>query len=104
MQLVLGLPNAVAVIAIHHENEALGVLEVVPPEGANLRREEVESSPARTLKSSRARATPYLVLAADVPNGEADVLVLNSLHVETYAGRSQGSAGALRPREPEITP
>lgn len=35
-QLVPGLANAVAIVAVDHEDQALGVLEVVPPQGANL--------------------------------------------------------------------
>mmetsp|Transcript_6020 Transcript_6020/g.15757 ORF Transcript_6020/g.15757 Transcript_6020/m.15757 type:complete len:262 (-) Transcript_6020:40-825(-) len=62
VQLVLRLADAVAVIAVHHEDQALRVLEVVPPERANL------------------------VLTAHVPHGEADVLVLHSLHVEANGG------------------
>lgn len=38
VQLVAGLAYAVAVVAVHHEDEALGVLEVVPPQGADLHR------------------------------------------------------------------
>lgn len=36
VQLIPCLANAVAVIAVHNEDQALGVLEVVPPQGANL--------------------------------------------------------------------
>eukprot|EP00983_Pelagomonas_calceolata_P101558 1158707-Pelagomonas_calceolata.AAC.3 len=35
-QLVPGLSNTVSIIAVHHEDEALGVLEVVSPQGTNL--------------------------------------------------------------------
>ena len=37
VQLVLSLPDTVAIVAVHHEDEALRVLEVVPPQRADLR-------------------------------------------------------------------
>jgi len=36
VQLITGLDDTVSVVAIDHEDETLGVLEVVPPERANL--------------------------------------------------------------------
>jgi hypothetical protein len=36
VELVPSLRDAVAIVAIHHEDQTLRVLEVVPPEGANL--------------------------------------------------------------------
>ena len=36
MQLVPGLANAVTIVAVHHEDQALRVLEVVPPQRADL--------------------------------------------------------------------
>ena len=36
MQLVAGLADAVAIVGVDDEDEALGVLEVVAPEGADL--------------------------------------------------------------------
>ena len=61
MQLVTCLSDTLAIIAVHDEDEALGILEVVAPQWSNL------------------------VLTADVPHGEADVLVLDSLDVKAYA-------------------
>merc|ERR1712078_600286 len=61
-ELLLGLPYAVAVVAVDDKNEPLRVLEVVPPQGADL------------------------VLAPHVPHREADVLVLDRLHVEAEGG------------------
>lgn len=58
LQLVLGLCHPLSVVAIHHEYESLRVLEVVFPQ------------------------RPNLVLAADVPHRERDVLVLHCLHVK----------------------
>lgn len=46
VQLIPGLVNSFSIVAIHHEDEALGVLEVVPPQG------------------------PDLVLTTDIPNCE----------------------------------
>merc|ERR1719271_2026173 len=54
--------DAVTVVAIDDEDEALRVLVVVAPQGADL------------------------VLAPHVPDGEADVLVLHCLHVEADGG------------------
>mmetsp|Transcript_2779 Transcript_2779/g.10083 ORF Transcript_2779/g.10083 Transcript_2779/m.10083 type:complete len:242 (+) Transcript_2779:67-792(+) len=62
VQLVPGLRDTVAVIAVHNENQALGVLEVVAPKRANL------------------------VLSSHIPHREADVLVLDRLDVETDGG------------------
>ena len=59
------LAGTLAIIAVNHEDQALRVLVVVPPQGANL------------------------VLATDVPHGERNVLVLNRLDVETD-GRDGG--------------
>ena len=58
MELIAGLANTVAIVGVDDEDDTLGVLVVVAPERANL------------------------VLAADVPHGERDVLVLDSLDVE----------------------
>jgi len=61
-QLLSRLANSVPIVAIDHEDEALCVLEVVPPQRSNF------------------------VLSADVPHGEADVLVFHSFHVEANRG------------------
>ena len=57
------MTTRIPVVTVDHEDESLGVLEVVPPQ------------------------RPDLVLAAHVPHREADVLVLNSLHVKTCKDR-----------------
>ena len=54
------LADPLAVVGVDDEDESLGVLEVVAPQRADL------------------------VLTADVPHGEADVLVLDRLHVEAF--------------------
>jgi hypothetical protein len=59
LELLTGLNNAIAIVAVNDEDDTLGVLEVMPPERANL------------------------VLATDIPHGELDVLVLYGLDVET---------------------
>ena len=62
LELLVRLGDPLLVVGVDDEDEALGVLEVVSPEGADL------------------------VLAADVPHGEADVLVLDRFHVEADRG------------------
>jgi hypothetical protein len=59
LQLLAGLDNTVAIVGVDDEDDTLGVLEVMPPQRTDL------------------------VLAADIPHGELDVLVLNRLDVET---------------------
>jgi hypothetical protein len=36
VELISGLNNTLSVIAVHNKDEALGVLEVVPPQGPDL--------------------------------------------------------------------
>eukprot|EP00327_Prymnesium_parvum_P018964 CAMPEP_0113240970 /NCGR_PEP_ID=MMETSP0008_2-20120614/6546_1 /TAXON_ID=97485 /ORGANISM="Prymnesium parvum" /LENGTH=245 /DNA_ID=CAMNT_0000088345 /DNA_START=136 /DNA_END=874 /DNA_ORIENTATION=- /assembly_acc=CAM_ASM_000153 len=62
VELVASLADAVAIVGVHDEDDALRVLVVVAPQG------------------------PDLVLPAHVPHGEGDVLVLNRLHVEADRG------------------
>jgi len=52
--------NTVRVVRIDHEDETLGILVVVAPQGTDL------------------------ILAADIPNSKRDVLVLNSLNIEAW--------------------
>ena len=59
LKLLPGLDNTVAIVAVNNEDNALGVLEVVSPQRTDL------------------------VLTTDIPHGELDVLVLDSLDVET---------------------
>merc|ERR1712060_1031588 len=65
VQLVPRLPDTIAIVAVHDEDEALGVLKVVAPEGADF------------------------VLTAHVPHGEGDVLVFDRLNIEAD-GRNGG--------------
>ena len=62
VELVPGLGYPLSVVAVHHEDESLSVLEVMSPQRSDL------------------------VLTAHVPHCEADVLVLHSLHVEPDGG------------------
>ena len=62
VKLVVSIFETLVVITIHHEDDTVGVLVVMAPEGADL------------------------VLSTYIPNGEGDVLVLNSLNVETDGG------------------
>lgn len=61
LQLLTRLDNTITVVAVDDEDDTLSVLEVVPPQRTDL------------------------VLSTDIPHGELDVLVLNSLDVETYS-------------------
>merc|ERR1719379_1105607 len=61
-ELLAGILDTVSVVAVDDKDEALRVLIVVTPERADL------------------------ILAADVPDGEADVLVLDGLDVEADRG------------------
>ena len=59
LQLLTGLDDTVTIVAVDDEDDTLGVLEVMSPEGTDL------------------------VLTTDIPDGELDVLVLDGLDVET---------------------
>jgi len=58
LQLISCFSRTISVVTVNNEDEALGILEVVPPKWANL------------------------VLATNVPNGKVDILVFDSLDVE----------------------
>ena len=58
----IGLRDTFTIVGVNNEDKTLGVLEIVAPQGTDL------------------------VLTSDIPHGEADVLVLNSLNVETNGG------------------
>ena len=62
LQLLVGLRDTLTIVGVNNEDETLGVLEVVAPQRTDL------------------------VLTSDIPHGEADVLVLDSLDVETNGG------------------
>jgi hypothetical protein len=75
LELLTRLNNTVAIVAVNDEDDTLGVLEVMPPERTDL------------------------VLTADIPHGERDVLVLDGLDVETcHVGQrtAHGCEGAGR--------
>lgn len=59
LQLLACLDNTVTIVGVDDEDDTLGVLEVMSPERSDL------------------------VLATDIPHGELNVLVLDSLDVET---------------------
>lgn len=65
LELLARLDHTVAVVAVDDEDDTLCVLEVMPPQRTDL------------------------VLAADIPHGELDVLVLDRLDVETCTGANQ---------------
>jgi len=58
LQLLTSFHNTVTIIAVNHEDDALGVLEVMPPQRSDL------------------------VLTSHVPHGELNVLVFDGLNVE----------------------
>lgn len=60
LELLTSLNNTIAIIAVDDEDDTLGVLEVVPPQRTDL------------------------VLTTNIPNGEGNVLVLDSLDVEPW--------------------
>ena len=60
MQFILSLNNTLAIVAVDNKDKSLRVLEVVAPQRSDL------------------------VLPTDIPHRKADVLVLDSLHVESY--------------------
>jgi hypothetical protein len=62
LELLAGLDNTVAIVGVDDEDDTLGVLEVMSPERTDL------------------------VLSTDIPHGELNVLVLDSLDVEACSG------------------
>ena len=70
LQLLTGLDDTVTIVAVDDEDDTLGVLEVMSPEGTDL------------------------VLTTDIPDGELDVLVLDGLDVET-CGQALKSASRV---------
>lgn len=60
LELLAGLNDTVAIVAVDDEDDALSVLEVMPPERTDL------------------------VLTTDIPHSELDVLVFDGLDVETF--------------------
>lgn len=86
VQLISRLPHSIAIVAVHHKDKALRVLEVVPPQRPNLRIWDLRSWPG-----GLHRLSSYLVLAAHIPNGEANVLILHRLHVEAWRQKQVGS-------------
>lgn len=65
LELLTRLNNTVAIVAVNDEDDTLGVLEVMPPQRTDL------------------------VLTADIPHGELNVLVLDGLDVETCRSKNQ---------------
>lgn len=62
LKLLASLDDTIAIVAVDYEDDTLGVLEVMSPEGTDL------------------------VLTTDIPHGKLDVLVLDSLDVESNGG------------------
>jgi hypothetical protein len=72
LELLTGLDDTVAIVAVNNEDDTLSVLEVMPPERTDL------------------------VLTADIPHGELNVLVLDGLDVETCGSACQRAASFTR--------
>lgn len=60
LKLLASLDNTVAIVGVDDEDDTLGVLEVMSPQRTDL------------------------VLTTNIPDGELDILVLDSLDVESY--------------------
>jgi hypothetical protein len=75
LQLLAGLRHTIPIIRIDDEDDGLGVLEVFSRCEAG--------KGAREIGHTMVIQPTNHVLAADVPHGEGDVLVLDSLDVET---------------------
>ena len=67
LQLLAGLDHTIAIVAVDDEDDALRVLEVVPPQW------------------------PDLVLPTHVPHGELDVLVFDRLDVKACGAVERAS-------------
>lgn len=63
LKLLTGFADTLPIVGIDDEDDSLGVLEVMAPEGTDL------------------------ILTTDIPHGERNVLVLDSLDVEAYGWR-----------------
>lgn len=63
LELLTGLADTLPIVGVDDEDDSLGVLEVMAPERTDL------------------------ILTTDIPHGERNVLVLDSLDIEAYGGR-----------------
>ena len=91
VKLVSCLHHTITIVAVDDEDETLGVLEIMPPQRTDL--DDKEENNWLVWKHvlaprPRIRRATNLILTADVPHGEANVLVLDSLHVETWRRKS----------------
>jgi hypothetical protein len=71
LEFLSGFDDTITIVAVDDEDDALGVLEIMPPKRSNL------------------------VLATDVPHSKLNVLVLDGLNVESY---TRVSAPVTTPR------
>jgi hypothetical protein len=62
LEFLAGLGNTITIVAVDDEDDTLGVLEIMPPQRANL------------------------VLTSDIPDSELNVLVLYGLDIEAWRG------------------
>lgn len=62
LQFLSGLDNTITIVAIDNKDDALSVLEVMPPQ------------------------RPNFVLSSNIPDSELDILILDRLDVEAWGG------------------
>jgi hypothetical protein len=60
LQLLTSLNNTITIVAVNDEDDSLGVLEIMSPQ------------------------RPDLILSTNIPYGELNVLIFNSLNVESW--------------------
>jgi len=72
LKLLICLVDAFAIVRIYHEDQSLGILEVVTPQGTDL------------------------ILTTNIPHCKVDVFVLNCLYVETNCGNGGNDLTKLK--------
>lgn len=76
LELLSGFRNTLTIIGVNYEDDALGVLEICE-----------ECQQCRELGTGISTMSPKgsdLVLTADIPNSEADVLVFHGFDIKSY--------------------
>lgn len=73
LQFLAGFDHTITIIAVDDEDDTLGVLEIMPPQ------------------------RPDLILPANIPHGELNVLVFDGLNIEACRERvdQQGALGSM---------
>ena len=81
-QLVSGFTDSLSIIGIDHEYETLRVLKVMTPQGPGKATRDYFELVYVSAGKKVTIFLPDFVLTADIPHGEADVLVLHGLHIK----------------------